>query len=122
MQPVTLNASRDTLRELTKLDNEVRLGVMPFFECFELTIGLVDCNARTITSIIRLEETVPMVICRGPIWFHPSVVSVSATRVNTWERTCTTTRKQGGFISEQVLPDSVGGRGSRDLGWNACRK
>jgi SWI/SNF-related matrix-associated actin-dependent regulator of chromatin subfamily D len=43
MQSVTLNASRDTLRELT--------------------IGLVDCDARTITSIIGLEETVFTDIC-----------------------------------------------------------
>lgn len=28
MQAVTLNASRDTLRELTKLDDEVRPGIM----------------------------------------------------------------------------------------------
>ena len=48
MQSVTLNASRDTLRELTKLDDEVRSGVMPFCECCELTIGPVDCDDRTI--------------------------------------------------------------------------
>jgi SWI/SNF-related matrix-associated actin-dependent regulator of chromatin subfamily D len=36
MQSVTLNASRDTLRELTKLDDEVRTGAMRF--CIELTI------------------------------------------------------------------------------------
>jgi SWI/SNF-related matrix-associated actin-dependent regulator of chromatin subfamily D len=29
MQSVALNASRDTLRELTKLDDEVRSGAMP---------------------------------------------------------------------------------------------
>jgi SWI/SNF-related matrix-associated actin-dependent regulator of chromatin subfamily D len=29
MQSVTLNASRDTLRELTKVDDEVRLGSIP---------------------------------------------------------------------------------------------
>ena len=29
MQAVTLNASRDVLRELTKLDDEVRSGAMP---------------------------------------------------------------------------------------------
>jgi SWI/SNF-related matrix-associated actin-dependent regulator of chromatin subfamily D len=37
MQSVTLNASRDTLRELTKLDDEVRSGAMP--SCIELTIA-----------------------------------------------------------------------------------
>lgn len=63
--------------------------MLDLLECRELTIGLVDRDARTITSIICLEETVFTVICRGPIWFHPNVVSVSVTRsrVNTREWT-----------------------------------
>ena len=43
MQSVTLNASRDTLRELTKLDDEVRSGAMPLVSC-ELTIAF--CRSR----------------------------------------------------------------------------
>lgn len=63
--------------------------MLGLLECCELTIGLVDRDARTITSIIRLEETVFTVICRGPIQFHPNMVSVSVTRpgVNTREWT-----------------------------------
>ena len=52
-------------------------------------MGVLDCDACTITSVIRLEETVLTVIRRGPVWIHPNVVSVSVTRprVNTRERT-----------------------------------
>jgi hypothetical protein len=39
MQSVTLNASRNTLRELTKLDDEVRSGAMPYTVSCELTIA-----------------------------------------------------------------------------------
>ncbi len=51
-------------------------------------LHFVDRDARTVTSNIRLEETVPTVVCGGSIWFHPNMVSVSVTRsrVNTWER------------------------------------
>ena len=50
-----------------------------FLKYRELTITLVDRDARAIASIIRLEETVFTVVCRGPVWFHPNVVSVSVT-------------------------------------------
>ena len=50
-----------------------------FLKYRELTITLVDRDARAIASIIRLEETVSTVVCRGPVGFHPNVVSVSVT-------------------------------------------
>ena len=50
-----------------------------FLKYRELTITLVDRDARAIASIIRLEETVFTVVCRGPVWFHPNVVSVPVT-------------------------------------------
>jgi hypothetical protein len=79
MQAVTLNASRDTSRELTKLDDEVRPGSI--FPCvFVLTIAPVDRHPCTIAPFICLKETVPTVICRGSIWFYPNVASVSVAR------------------------------------------
>lgn len=62
--------------------------VFAFLYLVSSQLHFVDRDARTVTSIIRFEETVPTVVRRRPIWFHPNMVSVSVTRsrVNTWER------------------------------------